>query len=531
MLVSNRGRALVLLLSLLSLLNISLSIPHASASGVFRFPIFYEPISFDPTKDRTNSNIHVFQQVYDGLVAYDRNLRVVPGLAESWSVSKDGREYLFTLRKNILFHNGKEFTARDVVASLTRIFKPGSEKVTGKVLDRIEGAIAYREGRATQISGLTARSDHQVIIKLVEPYAPFLSVLAMPLTKIVPKDLAEDPAEPLSEKPVGTGPFRFYSREGTVITLRANRDYFLDPPDLDEIRFILYSGGDREKAYEDFLKGDLDGCPLPGSVDPSSLRAQGFQVLVRPRLSLQFYGMLVDTPPFDNPDLRKALALAFDRETYAREVLGSNHYPAFQILPPGMPGYTPDNALLKYDPDGASRLLEKAGYPDGKGLPDLVIASSSHSDVAVKELELFSSDLARIGVTVKPEFVKGWGLFKEGLKQGKYTLFRYAWFADVPDPDDMIAVLFESGAPSNYTGFSDSNVDDLFEKARLELDQNRRVGLYRRAERIILDKAPLIPVIHISTQVAFQKTVKGIDLPAIGTPFLPLRSVSILPEP
>lgn len=503
----------------------------AYPQGIFRFPLFWVPPSLDPVTDSSNTTSTVSQQVYDGLVAFDQNLRIIPGLAKTWTVSKDGKEYLFTLREGVRFHNGKRLTAEDVVASLSRIIKVGDSIPSFMFKDHIGGYLKEGEEGENRQTSIRALSDNQVLISLKEPYSPFLSVMAMPFTKILPGELASGPDSNIGKHPIGTGPFRFVSWEENVITLKSNPDYFRGAPSLEEVQFRFYPGGDRDEAFSDFLAGDLEGCPLPGSADPDKLRADGFQVLIRPRLSLQFYGMVVNIPPFDNPDVRKALALAFDRETYARDVLGSKHFPAYQILPPGMPGYTPDNALLKYDPEEAARLLDKAGYPQGKGLPELVIASASRSNVAVQELGLFSTDLAKIGIKVKPLFVDSWDQFTKGLEDRKYPMFRYAWYADIPDPDDFLATLFESKTSANYTGFSDPDVDHLLEDARGKTDPLQRVSIYRKAERAILDKAPLIPVLYISTQVVFQGNVQGIDLPANGTTYLPLSKVSITTKP
>ena len=477
--------------------------------------------------DSSNSIVYIAQQVGDGLVAYDRNLRVVPGLAKSWKVSRDGREYLFTLRKGVRFHNGKTLTADDVVASFLRVFRSGKLPAAGKFLERIDGAKELLAGKANTLSGLEVISEGQVSVRLTEPYAPFLSSLAMPLAKIMPAELARSFEDKYGKHPVGTGPFIFHSWSDNVIVLRANRDYFRGPPVLEEVHFVIYGKGDRDKALGDFLAGKLEGTPLPGSADPDELRKKGYQVIIRPRLSIMFYGMNVNVPPYDNPDLRRALALGTDRKTNVVTELGGRHFPASQIIPLGMPGYTPENALIRYDPDEATRLLEKAGYPGGKDLGELSLASASHSDFAVKELGLFSRDLARIGIRVKPVFVDDWGEFQKGIKEGKYPFFRYAWHADAPTPDAFISPLFESGSTDNLANFTDPDVDRLLEDARAEVDPARRAALYRKAERIILEKAPLIPILFISTQAVFQKTVQGIDLPAIGTPYMLLRKISV----
>jgi len=499
----------------------------ALAGGSFRFPLYYASSSLDPVKDQLVTTYHIVQQVYDGLVAFDSNLRIVPGLAESWKISRDGKQYDFTLRKGVRFHNGREVTGRDVAASLSRLLKPENETSSKEFLYRIRGAREFRDGKAQEVSGIRVLSDTHVVIELIEPYAPFLSVLAMPVAKIVPLEMIQDPDQPLTGHPVGTGPFRFVSWEDDTILLEANKDHFRGAPILDEIQFIYYTGERRNRVFPDFLEGKLSGCPLPENADLAGLKKEGYQVFIRPRLSFMFYGMNMRTSPLDDPYLRKALSFAFDRGKYTRQILDSRHIPASQILPPGTLGYSPDNALAFFDREKAVESLNRSRYPGGKGVPELVLASVSHSDAAKGELEMFQRDLAQIGISLKPVFVESWDEFKQGIEEGRYDLYRYAIYADIPDPDDLISDLVKTGGSHNFTGYSNPEVDAGIRKAQGEMDSKKRMVLYHEIEKKVLEDLPLIPVIFISTQVVFRPDVKNIDLPATGTPYLPLSVVTV----
>ncbi len=508
------------------LLLFPLVLPSVALAATFRFPFFYEPASLDPQRDSSASNIAVANQVFDGLVGYDESMNVIPALAESWKVSRDGREYIFFLRRGVRFHHGREVTAEDVKASLSRIFRTADPAAPARFLERIEGAKAYRQGKAGEVAGIRVRSAGEVAVRLGEPYGPFLSALAMAQTKIVPREMAEDPAAPLDRHPVGTGAFRFVSWEGSQVVLEANPDHFRGRSRLDRVVFVFYPAGAAEAAFADFLAGKLDGCPLPPQADAAALRKQGYQILARPGLSLLFYGFNLKVPPYDRVEVRKALALAFDREEYVREILKGN-VPASQVIPPGMPGHTPDNALLRHDPAEASRLLARAGFPGGRGLPELVLATASRSPTALREMDQLVRDLGRIGVKARPLFVPEWDRFQEGLKNGEYPFFRYALFGEVPDPDDFLAALFESGSSGNFTHFSRPEVDRLLEKARGEVDPLQRSTLYRQAEKRILEEAPIIPLAFLATQAVFQPRVKGMVLSVIGFNDLPLREVTV----
>ena len=521
---------LIFFVSLVALPCLIRPVP-AAGEGVFRFPLFLVPTTLDPVKEELISTYHIVQQVYDGLVAFDSNLRVVPGLAESWTVSRDGRQYLFTLRQGVRFHDGTEVRAGDVIASLTRLFKPENKTSSKEFLYRIKGAREFRDGKAARISGITAQGEGKVAIELLEPYAPFLSTLAMPITRIAPEKMLTDPRQPLDRNPVGTGPFRFQSWSDNTIVLEANRDYFRGPPTLEKIVFRFYPGEERDRAFPDFLEGKLEGCPLPGNADPARLREQGYQVLIRPRISLMFYGMNMRHQPLEDQRVRRALLLALDRPRIAKEVMASKYPPAMQIIPPGTPGYSPDNALAVYDPEKAARYLAEAGYPGGKGLPELTLASASQSDLAKRELEMVGKYLADLGIRLKPVFVESWEEFLKGLKEGRYDLYRYAIYSDIPDPDDAMPGIVETSGSHNFTGYSSEEVDRLIQAARSETDMIIRTSLYREAERKVLENPPLIPVIFLSTQVAFQARVRNIDMPATGTPYLPLSRVTIAGAP
>jgi peptide/nickel transport system substrate-binding protein/oligopeptide transport system substrate-binding protein len=515
----------VLLVCLVLVLVVGpLSAAEGLASGEFRYPLFYVPQSLDPVVDNSISTNHIVNQVYDGLVAFDDNLRVQPGLAENWRVSRDGLEYTFKLRKNVTFHDGGKFSAADAVYSLTRVFHPDNEFFPEMLLDRVSGAQEFIERTAGNVSGIEEVSEYEVFIRLNEPYAPFLSALAMPIMRIVPAGATR---EMLDKAPVGTGAFIFRSWDEKGITLEANKGYFRGRPLLDEVKFLFYPQGDRDLAFEHYLAGGLEGCPLTGTADVDELRASKHKVLIRPRLALLFYGINTRSAPLDDPKVRLAMALGHNQRQHVEETLGGNYIPAYQVVPRGMPGYTPDNALLRYEPERAAKLLAEAGYPGGEGLPEIEIASASSSDFARKELSLFAEDMAALGIRIKPVFVDGWDTFTKGLADGKYSIYRYAYFADMPDPDDFLAPLFEGQSNTNFSGWSNNEVDSRLGEAKNESDPVRRADLYRQAEKLILGQAPVIPVLFLTTQVTFQPYVKGIDLPATGTTNLPLHRVSL----
>ncbi|MGW8223541.1 MAG: ABC transporter substrate-binding protein, partial [Syntrophobacteria bacterium] len=192
---------------------------------------------------------------------------------------------------------------------------------------------------------------------------------------------------------------------------------------------------------------------------------------------------------------------------------------------PGMPSYIPENAAYDYDPDKAKSLLNKAGYgPSGKKL-SLTVLSASKSSAAQRELALIAKDLSAVGVELEIQYETDWPTFETTLRSGKIQLYRYAWFADIPDPDNFLNILLGSKSRYNFMQYSNPEVDRLLSQALIETEILRRVELYREAERLILADAPMIPWIYLTFESVFQPYVKGLEISALGSPYIPLKKI------
>jgi peptide/nickel transport system substrate-binding protein/oligopeptide transport system substrate-binding protein len=195
------------------------------------------------------------------------------------------------------------------------------------------------------------------------------------------------------------------------------------------------------------------------------------------------------------------------------------------ILPPGTLGFNPQLRGYPYDPAAARDLLARAGYPGGRGLPPVQIWSSVKRDEVVREHERIKRDLQAVGVQAEIHYLPDWSSFSRMLADGKLPVFLYAWYADVPDPDSFLFNLFYSRSPRNLTGYANPVVDDLLIQARTAADLQRRVDLYRRAEQLILDDAPILPIFHYAYERLFQPYVRDVEVNGLGDPYIPLRKV------
>jgi peptide/nickel transport system substrate-binding protein len=495
-------------------------------AGPYRRPLGNEPASLDPARISDIYSRSVSQQIFEGLVRFDQTLTIAPALAEFWRGSRDGRTWTFTLRKGVRFHHGRELTADDVVFSLTRLVDPRTKSTAADLFAAIKGAPEFRDGRAKSIAGLTALNRHTVQIVLDAPFTGFAGVLAVGHANIVPRDLVERDPQGFGMAPVGTGPFRFVRWDrGKEIVLSANRDHYDGSPRVESIVYRIFQGEAADLAYEEFRQGRLEDSPVPVR-DYRRAIADGRWVYVkRPLFSVRFYGFNTRTKPLDDRRVRQALIHALNREAIVEDVWYGRFTAARGIVPPGTLGFNPGLAGYRYDPARARALLREAGYPDGRGLAPIDIWSSVKNDNVVREHEAMRAALEDVGVRVRFHYLPDWAHYVRKLAAGECPMFLYAWFADVPDPDNFLGRLFHSKSARNYFGYANRAVDDLLLEARTAMDGARRVALYRQAEMMIMEEAPVLPFFHYTYERLFQPYVKSVEVSGLGDPYIPLRKI------
>jgi peptide/nickel transport system substrate-binding protein/oligopeptide transport system substrate-binding protein len=227
--------------------------------------------------------------------------------------------------------------------------------------------------------------------------------------------------------------------------------------------------------------------------------------------------------------VRQAFNYAIDAAHLNQEIQEKYYEVAKGILPPGMPGYNPEVQGYRYDPDKAKELLAQAGYPGGKDLPPVILASSVKSEVSRQDYEAVRQYLANIGVRVELSEFDNWPSFHQAILHGQLQMFRFAWYADYPDPDNFLYPWFYSQSLDNYFRYSNSKVDELLDKARREMDDLRRVKLYREAEQLILKDAPGVMLMHHVYEGLFQPYVEGIEVSALGEWYIPMSKLWLKP--
>jgi len=484
--------------------------------GIYRIPLLNEPPTLDPANIENIYGISVVHQIFDGLVQFSPELFIVPALAENWQVEDNGRLYRFFLRPNAHFHNGRAVASRDVVFSLSRLIRVNPAPSILPHLLKISGAQEYRNNKSDHVAGFTVVDDRVLLVKLEEPYTPFLAALGMYQAKILPKEEVEFKEDSFAKKPIGTGPFRLAAWEvNRGIYLEEFADYFGRAPYLKEIHFLIYPGGNIEQVLSDFQGGKLEEMPVYGQIRQKVLDKKNLKWLHRPSLSLLFYGINCQHPLLRNLGLRTALGAGIDRREIVSEVYKGQFEPASTVLPPGMPGYQPQSKRWSYDPDLAKSSAKLALRGEAKVLT-LEIVSNSQSTLAQGELKLVGEAWSKLGIDMVPKYLSDWSQFERYLRSDSVQIYRYAWFADIPDPDNFLQPLFASDSQLNFMRYRNEESDRILTRAREISDPIERARLYQRIEAMVAESRSLIPLFYLSVDRVYQPYVQDIEVSALG---------------
>jgi len=464
----------------------------------------------------------VSAKIFNGLVRFDEDSKIIPDLAESLSISKDGKVYTFKLRQGVRFHNGRELRADDVKYSFERVLNPGTKSSRTWLFDRISGAREFMDGTEAHVHGIKALDEYTVEIEIKEPFGPFLSLLAMPPAYIVPEEEVEVKVEgkedrkDFSSHPIGTGPFKIKEwKRGRELILSANDDYFLKIP---KIRGVIYRIIPEElTAIAEFESGNLDVMGVPSTEFRRYSESPRWRGLIQKSHGLNtFYlGLNCQKPPFNDRRVRLAMNYAIDRERILKTMLEGRGELASGPIPPFL---KPSTLALReregvrvgyrYDPDKARSILREAGLENGF---EFRIYQAPDQDT-VDIMEVVQQYLKDVGI--KAEIVQlEWSAFKEAINKGEADSFWLSWKADYPDPENFLFPVFHSsnwGSAGNRARFKDPEIDRLIEDAQREPEENKRLYYYSEAERRVTEEAPWVFFWHKNDYIIHQPWVKGI---------------------
>ncbi len=486
------------------------------------------PEGLDPADADSVYESLVVNQLFDGLVALDAGLHIVPALAKTWTISRDGLDYTFQLREGLRFQDGAPVTADDVVYTFRRLLGPGraGSSLASPYLSSIVGAADYGAGRATRLEGVEALDAGSVRVRLERPYLSFLEVLAMDALRVVPRHVIERVGErQFARSPVGTGPFRLLEWSAASLRLVPVADHFSGRPHLDEVRIAFPRPDEDDAGRQRFSRGELDAVEAPSDLLPELAHDPAVTLHRYQELSLHFLGLPAAGPPLDDVRVRQAIAHALDRRSMAADAPATRRE-ATGILPPGLPGYSPEPKALPFSPSRARALLAEAGHRDGAGLPPVVLLNASATPAATRLVERIRHDLEAVGLGLEVRRVT-WGELEHEIDARNAPAFLLGWIADLPDPDSFLRSLFEPDGAANYFAFRDDESARLLTAGSRELNPVLRARIYREAERRILSLAPVVPLHYTVGVLAVRRGVHGLEPGPLGLCSVDLEHVWI----
>jgi ABC-type transport system substrate-binding protein len=515
-----------LILSLLFLLPLSASGQETESSprsgGVFHVKAFTDEFRMQLDPASPDSFIFISEQLFDGLVRLDKNLNIVPHLAEYWSISSDGTRYTFNLRKGVKFHHGSELTAEDVKFSFERLLDPKLHFPYHQYfLNTVVGARDFWEEKAKDVSGFKVIDKYTFEIQWIKPFVSALSLMSMHFCKILPRELVLDKGKGFFFKPSGTGPFVFDSwlrntRLDIIgVRLVRNAAYFGPKPYLAAIEFSpLFT-------LEHFLGGEIESIPVLSE----KLLRSNYQIFENGVLHPVFLGMSCDLPPFDRAAARRAVAFALDKEeivraTYdVRDVLQvTNNY-----IPPRLPGFFPKDNEKSFNLEQAKKLLEEAGFSAENRIPTVTLfIASPRTEAKLKIYREFRRQLDPLGIRLRLSFYKS---NEEIMSSKEPYLILYERPMTFPDPEAFIRPLFFSKSAFNIFRYSNPEVDTLLQEAEVEPSWTKRINLFHQIEEILASDVPAIPLFSKQNRIALQPYVRGVEVPPLGFSYLDARKI------
>jgi len=502
----------------------SMSLPIAVPPAPHALRLDQEPLitGLDPTIDSDGFSYAVIRQLFSALVDLTPELDLIPDVARTWAVSADGRTYTFHLRQGALWSDGTPLRATEYEDALQRMLGPGAAPGWADLLDCIRGSKAYHEGKGRwEDVGISTPDEATLRIELAEPVSYFLHAMSMvyPAPRHAVERYGGGWARP--GRLVSNGPFRLVSwDERQSMILERNPAYHGSfHGNVERVELcLLPDWRDRLVRYE---AGELDVfvVDLLPSTEMDRVRQRYADEHIRaPELTTVFAFFDVTRPPVDDPRVRRALALAIDREALVQGWLQGLYAPATGgLVPPGMPGHVKDG--LPYDPERARHLLAKAGYPDGRGFPELRAATTPLG--TAHSVPLQRQWLDNLGVRVH------WEITARGVTpQQSPHIGILGWMTDYPDPHSFLAL---SGALRS-SGWYDRDYEDVIARAVRTMDQEERQHLYALAERILAQEVPLVPLHYGRTHLLVKPWVRSYPTSPMGSLFWFLKDVVIEPH-
>ena len=496
-----------------------------------------EPITLDPHLATDGTSALYIVEIFGGLLTLDLDLQIQPDLADEIPTEANGGKvvnadgtvtYTFHLRDNLRFHNNAPVRAQDVKFSLERAADPATQSLGAAFfLADIVGVLEKLRGEAEEVSGVQIIDDRTIEITIERDLPNFLFKLTYPTAFVVNQRQIEQD-DNWSRRPIGTGPYKLKKWDfGDLITLEANEAYHLGAPQVKTVRYRLL--GTSITLYEDD-QIDVAGVgvdDLERVQDP--LDPLNGEYSFGSQLSISYLGFNVNAPPFDDPLVRQAFAMAINLEEIVGILFQDSIPAANSIVMPGLSAYSEDIQAPQYDPEQALGLLQQSRYWGADALEGITIAEGGAGGSASSSLEVIIDDWREhLGVEVTVEQSLA-GEFFRNIEDGIYQMYILAWIMDYPAEENLLNLHFDSEGANNYNGYDNPAVDTLLREALTEQGSERRIALYQQAEQLILDDVPWFPLFFDRFHILVKPYVKNYPIPGGIVPRL--RFVVLEDEP
>ncbi len=499
------------------------------AAGELTYVVNNESAKYDPGTTAETFATPIIGNAFEGLVKYASDGAIVPALAESWTISDDGLTYIFKLRDNAKWSDGKPVTAGDFVYAWKRVLTPASGAMNAPMLYSIAGAEEYFADQSKDNVAISATDDKTLTFTLKQRVPYMMQLLGYSTFYPVREDIVTADPEGWTTKPetyIGTGPFKVTAMNfGESVVLEKNPEYYnAANVSLDKLTFRLVP--DPATALAAYEAGDVDGIEsVPAPEIPRLASEDGNGFLVVPALGTTYAFFNPHQKPLDDVRVRKALSMAIDREEIVEFVLQSADQPALGLVPPGMnlagEDFTKDRSTFGLAPtaevDAAKALLAEAGYPDGAGFPDTVFVTYSSPPIE-KLLEAIQQMWKKnLNIDVKIQ-ASEWQVFYPEVQKVQYQIAQMGWGADYPHPMTFLD-NFVTGSPNNLAGWSNADYDALIADAKATGDEKVSLDDMRKAEAIIMNDMVILPQYHRNQYMMMKPYVKGFWRSPLNVPY------------
>ncbi len=493
-------------------------VSEGTKNQILHFGNGAEPQDLDPHIVTGVPEHNIISSLLEGLVTEDpKDLSLKPGMAESWRISDDHMTYVFMIRKNVQWSNGDPFTANDFVYSFRRILSPGLAGEYAYMLYYLKNAEMYHKGKINDFRkvGVMATDRHTLKVTLERPTPFFLSILVHFSTFPVHKGTIEafgamDRRGSKWTRPenyVGNGPFVLEKWElNKVIVVKKNPLYWDSKTvRLNEVHFYPIDNLATEERM--FRAGQLHVTSTIPSEKISVYKKENPEVLeISPYLGTYYYLFNTLREPFTDPRVRQAFAMSIDRGKIVENITKGGQIPAYSFTPPNTAGYTPEAKII-YDIEKARKLLALAGYPNGKDFPETEIlynTSEGHRKIAVAIQQMWKTAL-NVNVTLTNQ---DWKVYLSSRKTKNYSIARAGWIGDYADPNTFLDMFVTEGG-NNHSGWSNPDYDALILEAGKTVDPKKRFDIFQKAEKLLLDEAPILPIYTYTSLTLISPDVKG----------------------